>query len=175
MGVLKVLQVGSLVGAQVVDDLAVAQQAQDLLGVLLELGALGEGLVALGVVLGGPLGEVVDGGIEVADEVAHVGLLEQGIFGLGDVVDALVLRGLLLEEVEQGKDEVAVQVRDELGQQRVLLRDVGLGVGHGCDYVYMGSLSSSLAPRWYELDVFAAGKCGQIVPRKLQRASNAES
>jgi hypothetical protein len=41
--------------------------------------------------------------------------------------------------------------------------------------VYMGSLSSSLAPRWYELDVFAAGKCGQIVPRKLQRDFNAES
>jgi hypothetical protein len=38
----------------------------------------------------------------------------------------------------------------------------------------MGSLSSSLAPRWYELDVFAAGKCGQIVPRKLQRDFNAE-
>jgi hypothetical protein len=30
---------------------------------------------------------------------------------------------------------VAVQVRDELGQQRVLLRDVGLVVCHGCEYV----------------------------------------
>jgi len=176
VGVLEILQVGSLVSAQVVDDLTVTQQAQDLLGVLLELGALGEGLVALGVVLLRPLGEVIDGGIEVADEVAHVGLLEQGIFGLGDVVDALVLRGLLLEEVEQGEDEVAVQVGDELGQQRVLLRDVGLGVGHGCDCVYMGSLSSSLAgaPLVYELDVFAAGKCGQICQGSSRETSNAE-
>lgn len=136
MGVLEVLQVGSLVGAKVVDDLAVSKKAKDLLGVLLELGALGQSLIALLVVLGGPLGEVVDGGVKVADEVTHVGLLEEGIFGLGDVVDALVLGGLLLKEVEQRKDEVAVQVGDELGQQRVLLRDVGLVVCHGCECVY---------------------------------------
>lgn len=136
VGVLEVLQVGGLVGAQVVDDLRIAEQVQDLLGVLLELGALCEGVVALGLVLLGRLLEVVDLGIEATDEVVHVGLLEQRIFGLGDVVDALVFGSLFLEEVEQGKDEVTVQVRDELGQQRVLLGDF-LVVGHGCDrYVW---------------------------------------
>ena len=72
---------------------------------------------------------------------------------------------------------MAVQVRDELGQQRVLLRDVGLGVGHGCDYVYTESLSSSLAPRWsgmswtFLLRESAAKFCQG---RKLQRDFNAE-
>ena len=132
MVVLQVSHVAVLVAAQIVDNLCVSKQALDLLCLLsVDLPSL-ESLLALFGVLGGRLVQVVELRVQVANIVGHVGLLEQRIFELGDVRNIFVLGALFLLEVEQREDEVAVQVRDEFGQQAVGSGHVAVGVCHVC-------------------------------------------
>jgi len=125
VALLKVCQVLLLVAAQVGDDVLVVEQAADLAGGLLELVALLEDLVALGLELVGHVVEAVDLLVQLADEIRHVGGLEQFEQQL------LLLDGLvgvfIAGEVEERVDEMAVEVGHELGEQRVLLGDICAG------------------------------------------------
>lgn len=129
MVLLEVVQVLDFVGAQVVDDLGIGQQVLDLGALVLELLALLEDLIALLNVLLRALVQVVDLGEQVADEVGHVGVLEQLELELVVLERGLVDILLVLEELQQREDEMAVEVGDESGQNRLLLSSVG-GSGH---------------------------------------------
>jgi hypothetical protein len=128
---LEVDQVLDLVGAQVVDDLSIGEQVLDVGALVLQLLTLLEDLVALLGVLFRALVQVVDLGEQVADKVGHVGVLEQLELELGVLERRLVDIFLVLEELQQREDEMAVEVGDESGQDGLLLSSVG-GSGHGC-------------------------------------------
>lgn len=127
---LEVVQVLDLVGAQVVDNVGIGQQVLDLGALVLQLLALLEHLVALVDVLVGALVQVVHLGVQVANKVGHVGVLEQLKLELGELGRRLVDIFLVLDELQQREDEMAVEVGDQSGQDRVLLSSVGRG-GHG--------------------------------------------
>jgi hypothetical protein len=122
---LQVDQVLDLVGAQVVDDFGIGKQILDVGALVLQLLALLEDVFALLSVLFRNLVQVVDLGEEVADKVGHVGVLEQLKLELGVLKRRLVDIFLVLEELQQREDEMAVEVRDESRQDRLLLSSIG--------------------------------------------------
>jgi hypothetical protein len=134
---LEVDQVLDLVGAQVVDDFGVGQQVLDVGALVLQLLTLLENLIALLGVLLRALVQVVDLGKQVADKVGHIGVLEQLKLELGVLERRLVDIFLVLEELQQRKDEMAVEVGDQGGQDGLLLSSVG-GSGHGCECARRG-------------------------------------
>ena len=122
---LEELQVGDLVTAQVVDNLLALQQVGDLARLLLELLQAAQDVLALLVELGRGFVQALQVGLELADEVNHVGRLEQLVLGLGDLerLGVIVLGDLALGEVQQREDQVAVEVAHERGQKIVLGHD----------------------------------------------------
>ncbi len=133
---LEELQIGHLVAAQVVDDVVALQQLDDGARLLLQLLQLGEDLLLFVGILGGRLLEALELAVEVGDVVGHVGLFEEGVLGLCDLaglglvldVARLLVNELPGVEFEQGKDHVAVEVRDEL-EHEVVLGDIAAAVG----------------------------------------------
>jgi hypothetical protein len=134
---LEVDQVLDLVGAQVVDDFGIGQEILDVGALVLQLLTLLKNLVALLGVLLRALVQVVDLGEQVADTVGHVGVLEQLKLELGVLERRLVDIFLVLEELQQRENEMAVEVGDEGRQDRLLLSSVG-GSGHGCECARRG-------------------------------------
>jgi hypothetical protein len=134
---LEVDQVLDLVGAQVVDDFGIGQEILDVGALVLQLLTLLKNLVALLGVLLRALVQVVDLGEQVADKVGHVGVLEQLKLELGVLERRLVDIFLVLEELQQRENEMAVEVGDEGRQDRLLLSSVG-GSGHGCECARRG-------------------------------------
>ena len=134
---LEVNQVLDLVGAQVIDDFGIGQQVLDVGALVLQVLTLLENLVALLSVLFRDLVQVVDLGEEVANKVGHVGVLEQLKLELGVLERRLVDIFLVLEELQQRENEMAVEVGDQSRQDRVLLSSVG-GSGHGCECARRG-------------------------------------
>lgn len=125
VALLQVGQILDLVAAQVGDHILVVEQPADLAGLLLQLVAALQDLVALLLVLVGHVVEAVDFLVQLTHEVGHVGRLEQLEQQLL-LVERLV--GIVVAgEVEQRVDEMSVEVGHELGQEAVLLGDAGAG------------------------------------------------
>ena len=157
---LQELQVGNLVGAEVVDDVVALEELGDLGGLLLVLFELVEDLLATLGVLGGGLLEALELAVEVGDVVGHVGLLEEGVLGGEDLASLVGL--IFLEaagvELEEGEDHVAVEVGSELEDEVIVGgRGVAVGGGGGC-----GSHRECL---WY----MGGGGGGDVDDRRTDR------
>ena len=111
------VQVRHLVAAQAAAHALVVQQVRQPRRVLLELLPPGQDLFASREVLRRRLREVVQLAVEVRHVVGHVGFFEQGVFEGFGRVRRRVCVGLGFEELEDGKYEVAVEMRDEFREQ----------------------------------------------------------
>jgi hypothetical protein len=125
---LQEVQVGNLVAAQVVDDVLLAQEFGDLARLVLELLEAREDLLALLLELGGGLFGTIKLHLQAADEIDHVGGLEQLILGSGELegLGIIVFGDLVVGELEEREDEVSVEVSDQLGHQIVFSHDDGI-------------------------------------------------
>ena len=132
MLLLEEFQVGNLIASQITNDILPPEKVSELAGVLLELFYASDDLLPLFVKLRRRLLETLQFCFQVADKVGHVGGLEELVLGLGKGADLLVggifgdLTGL---EVEQGEDQVTVEMPHEGGEEIVVV----LG-SHDCDY-----------------------------------------
>ena len=122
--VLEVVHVALLVAAEIIDDFRIGKQVLQLLSLLLILLPLLQDLFPLLGVFLRALREVVQLSVQVANEVVHICLLEQRELEVRDVRGVLIFGRLLLEEVEEWEDEVAVEVGDEVGEDGLLFGDV---------------------------------------------------
>lgn len=113
MLLLKKFQVGNLITSQVTNDVFPSKKIGKLGGVLLELFYTRDDFLSLVVELGRGLIEAVELCLEVANEVGHICSLEELILGLGDganLVVGSIFRELTSLKIQQGEDEVAVEV-----------------------------------------------------------------
>lgn len=124
---LEELQVGNLVAAQVCDDVFPPQQLLDLAcGVLELLQGLDDLLPLVGVLFWWVL-QALEVAVEVGDVVGHVGLPQQLVGGLEQLPrlglvlgHAILVLQLAAAELEEGEDQVPVELGDERRQQVVL-------------------------------------------------------
>lgn len=123
MALFQVCQVLLLVTPQVCDDVLVVEQAADLARRFLELVALLQDFLALGLELIRHVVEAVDFLVQLSDKVRHVGGLEEF------EQELLLLDGLfgffIAGEVEERVDEMTVEVGHKLGEERILFGHVG--------------------------------------------------
>lgn len=148
MLLLQELQVGHLVAAQVAYNVLVPQEIPQLARLFLELLELGNHLLPGLGKLGGRGIQILNLAVQVGHVVGHVGLLEQLVLGLGDLLRlllifaaALLIFQLCRRKLEEGENKVSVEAENQL-REEVELGDVqGLGPIRLCrhlGYVFGG-------------------------------------